>query len=105
MSINPLADINNYWSSDEFFRNPVICKVMLLKRFKKITQNLQKSNITEAPRNPPDYDKLGKIRPAISILNKVFQDNFQVSEFNSIDESMIRFKSRSHMKQYMPKNL
>ncbi|CAG4957188.1 unnamed protein product [Parnassius apollo] len=104
MSINPLADINTYWSTDEFFRNPVICKVMPLKRFKKITQNLHISNIsTEAPRNSPDYDKLGKIRLAISILNKVFQDNVQVSEFNSIDESMIRFKGRSHMKQYMPK--
>lgn len=33
MSINLLANINNYWSSDEFFRNPVICKVMPLKRF------------------------------------------------------------------------
>lgn len=73
MSINLLADINNYWSSDEFFRNPVICKVVPLKRFKQITQNLHISNIsTEAPQNSPDYDKLDKIRPAISILNKVF---------------------------------
>lgn len=104
MSINPLADINTYWSTDEFFRNPVICKVMPSKRFKKISQNLHISNITtEAPRNSPDYDKLGKIKPAIDILNKTFKDNVQVSAFNSIDESMIRFKGRSHMKQYMPK--
>ncbi|CAK1592417.1 unnamed protein product [Parnassius mnemosyne] len=72
---------------------------MPLKRFKKITQNLHISNIsTEAQRNSPDYDKLSKIRLTISILNKVFQDNVQVSEFNSIDESLIRFKGRSHMK-------
>lgn len=74
------------------------------KRFEKISQNLHISNITtEAPRNSPDYDKLGKIKPAIEILNKTFKDNVQVSAFNSIDESMIRFKGRSHMKQYMPK--
>lgn len=79
---------------------------MPIKIFKKITQNLHISNIsTEAPRNSPDCDRLGKIRPAFPILNNVFQDNVQASEFNSIDESMIRFKGRSHMKQYMPKKL
>lgn len=36
MSINSLADINTHWSTDEFFRNPVICKVIPLKRFKKL---------------------------------------------------------------------
>lgn len=61
MSINPLSDMQTYWSTDEFFRNPVICRVMPLKRFKKITQNIHISNIsTEAPRNSPYYDKLAK---------------------------------------------
>ncbi|XP_046970709.1 piggyBac transposable element-derived protein 4-like [Vanessa cardui] len=104
MSINPLSDITTYWPTDEFYRNPVISKTMPLKRFKKITQNLHISNIiTEASQNTPNYDKLSKIRPAIEVLNKTFKENVRVSEFNSIDESMIRFKGRSHMKQYMPK--
>lgn len=104
MSINPLHDINMYWSTDEFYNNPVISKVMPIRRFKKINQNLHISNITtETPRNSPGYDKLAKIRPAIEVLNKTFKENVEASQFNSIDESMIRFKGRSHMKQYMPK--
>lgn len=99
MSINPLSDMQTYWSTDEFFRNPVICRVMPLKRFKKITQNIHISNIsTEAPRNSPYYDKLAKVRPAIEVLNKTFKENVEVSAINSIEESMIKFKGRSHMK-------
>ncbi|XP_047998799.1 chimeric ERCC6-PGBD3 protein-like [Leguminivora glycinivorella] len=104
MSINPLPDINLYWSSDEFYKNPVISRAMPVKRFKKITENLHISDITsEAPRSSANYNKLAKVQPAIDILNKKFKENVLVSDCNSIDECMIKFKGRSSMKQYMPK--
>lgn len=42
------------------------------------------------------------LRPLITILNNLFQTNGKNSSSQSIDESMILFKGRSTMKQYMP---
>jgi hypothetical protein len=52
--------------------------------------------------NEPNYDKLYKLRPLLSHLNKVFKEAFNPSRFLSIDESMVAFKGRSSLKQYMP---
>lgn len=104
MSINPLSDFQLYWSTDEFYNNPVISKVMTLQRFKKITQNLHVSDVrNELPRNSPAYDKLCKVRPLIDALSERFESACAPSQCNSVDESMIKFKGRSVMRQYMPK--
>lgn len=47
MSINPIPDIKLYWSTDEFYRNPVISEVVPFKRFQKITENFHVDNILE----------------------------------------------------------
>lgn len=104
MSINPISDIKLYWSTDEFYKNTVISGVMPFKRFQKITENIHVSNILEElPRTDPNFDKLVKVRPIIETLNVTFQQNCSPSQHNSIDESMIKFKGKSTMKQYMPK--
>ncbi|XP_041969849.1 piggyBac transposable element-derived protein 4-like [Aricia agestis] len=81
---------------------------MTCRRFKKITENLHLSDrARELQRTQVGYDKLGKIRQVMDILNKSFKDLFAFfsieSQTQSIDESMIKFKGRSTMKQYMPK--
>lgn len=104
MSINPVPDTGLYWSTDPFYRNPVICEVMPYKRFKKITENIHISDIqTELPKNSPGYDKLCKVSPLIDKLNETFGAACISSQTQSIDESMIKFKGKSTMKQYMPK--
>lgn len=103
MSVNPIHDYQLYWSTDPFYNNPVISNIMTLKRFKKILQNLHINDITkEIPRTSPDYNKLCKVQPFIDILNKTFEEACEPSAYQSIDESMIRFKGRSSMRQYMP---
>lgn len=79
---------------------------MPLKKFKKILENfhvLVSDMGKELPRGHPEHDKVGKLRPAISILNQTFQASADNSEHQSIDESMVKFKGRDCKKQYMPK--
>lgn len=40
MGLNPLPDMELYWSNDTFYNNPEISQIMPVKRFKKITENL-----------------------------------------------------------------
>lgn len=52
-------------------------------------------------RGDSSYDKLYKIRPLINKLNINFYSNFNPSRNIAIDESMIAFKERTTLKQYM----
>ncbi|KAF9407284.1 hypothetical protein HW555_012641 [Spodoptera exigua] len=55
MGLNPLPDMELYWSSDPFYYN------------KKPPFN---DNDMKPPRNSPEYDKLFKLRPLLTELNK-----------------------------------
>lgn len=104
MGLNPLPDMELYWSSDPFYHNKEIAQVFPIVRFKKITENLHlNDNETEPPRGSSEYDKLYKLRPLLTKLNKVYQKEAFNSEVQSIDECMVKFKGRSTLKQYMPK--
>ena len=99
-----LPNIDLYWSSDPYYRQDSVADVMTVKRFKKIREAFHcNDNETAARRGEPNYDKLHKVRPVIDALNKKFQNVYVPSNCHSIDESMILFKGRSIMKQFMPK--
>lgn len=48
------------------------------------------------------HDKVAKVRPLVSALNKQFTEHYRPSTHQSVDESMIAFKGRSALKQYRP---
>ena len=50
-----------------------------------------------------NYSKTYKIDNFMQILQYNFQKNYILGEYISIDESMIKFKGRSSLKQYLPK--
>jgi len=76
---------------------------MSRKRYKKIVECIHlNDNATDAGRGNPNFDKLHKVRPLADHLNAAFQAAYQPSGELSVDESMIPFKGRSTMKQYMP---
>ena len=50
----------------------------------------------------PNFNRLYKIRPLSEHLKDTFVSAFTPSRFVSEDESMVAFKGRSTMKQYMP---
>lgn len=104
MGLNPLPDMELYWSSDPFYNNAEISRVFPLTRFKKIIQNFHlNDNEMESPRGSPGHDKLYKLRPLITLLNEVFKNEMNNSNTQSIDECMVKFKGRCSLKQYMPK--
>lgn len=103
MGFHSLPSIRLYWSTDRMFHVEAISKVMSLKRFLKILRYLHVNDNTKAiQRGQPGYDKLFKIRPFIDHLKNTFSEGVSPSRFLSIDESMIGFKGRSSLKQYLP---
>jgi len=64
--------------------------------------NLHINNTKELPRQDPNYDKLYKIRPMIDILNNNFKEMWKPYRNQSVDKSMIKFKGKSSIKQYLP---
>ncbi|GLG94026.1 uncharacterized protein GBIM_01321 [Gryllus bimaculatus] len=56
-------------------------------------------------RGQSNFDRLFKLRPLLDHMNQVFKQLYKSSLFLSIDESMVGFKGRSSLKQYMPMKL
>ncbi|XP_040078205.1 piggyBac transposable element-derived protein 4-like isoform X2 [Ixodes scapularis] len=103
MSIHPLPQVYLYWSSDQLFNVKEISRVMTFKRYQQITSCLHLNDNTQQPeRTSPGYDRCYKVRPLIEALNKNFRKEYSPSSHVAVDESMILFKGRSAMKQYMP---
>lgn len=69
---------------------------MPLKKFQWFLSNLHiNDNNLQPLRHEPNFDKLYKIRSFLDHLSKTFLQCMNPNEFQSIDESMIKFKGRS----------
>nr|CAH7761067.1 unnamed protein product [Callosobruchus chinensis] len=76
---------------------------MSSKRYKKLVENIHlNDNTTAVSRGEPAYDKLHKVRTLTNLLNDSFCKPYKHSTSLSVDESMIAFKGRSAIKQFMP---
>lgn len=103
MGIHQLPQLANYWSSDPFLAVPSVAQVMSSKRYKKLIENIHLNDNTKAaPKGEKGYDKLHKVRPLIDMLNESITKPYKHSSFLAVDESMIAFKGRSSLRQYMP---
>lgn len=100
MGYHDLPNIKSYWNSADDLNVPAISKAMSRERFQTILSNLHVNDNTQI--DPSKKDKIFKIRPLLEHLNRVFLQRRSVKEYLSIDESMIRFKGRSSLKQYNP---
>lgn len=103
MAIHKVAELQHYWSSDPLLSVPTISNVMPSKRAKKIIKSIHvNDNSKNLPRTDPHHDKLHKVCPLIDDLNKSISVAYSSSNCVSVDESMIPFKGRSSLRQYMP---
>jgi hypothetical protein len=103
MGIKPLPCYRDYWSSAPDLHDNYISKLMPVNRFGWLLSNIHiNDNTTAAKRGEPNFDKLHKARPFLTTLSEKFKNNFQPNEIMAVDESMIKFKGRSSLKQYMP---
>lgn len=103
MGFHSLPSLRLYWSQDTNFHVPRISSVMSMRRFLKIMRFLHvNDNEKMIPRGNAGYDRLFKIRPLLTHFSQIFSSVFSPHQQLSIDESMIAFKGRSTLKQYMP---
>lgn len=104
MGIHQLPALKHYWSSDPFLRVESVATVMTANRFKKIIENLHcNDNETQPPKSDPNFDKQHKVKPLVELLNENVRKVYKPSGVVTVDESMIPFKGRYVLKQYMPK--
>ncbi|XP_045127477.1 piggyBac transposable element-derived protein 4-like [Portunus trituberculatus] len=103
MGIVKLPSYRDYWSSNPCLHNDFISKLMPVNRFGWLLGNSHLNDNTLMPdRKSPEYDKLYKVRPFLKAMQENFERHFLPSCSVAVDESMIKFKGRSSMKQYQP---
>ena len=103
MGLVPLPAIDDYWRRDPLLHYSPIADRIPRKRFREIHRFLHfADNSTLLEHGDPGYDRLGKVRPMIEMLQERFLEVYQPHCEISIDEAMIPFQGRSALKQYMP---
>jgi len=102
MSLKKLPSYRDYWSSATDFHDNFISKIMPVNRFGWILSHLHfNDNSLKPKRGEIDYDKLYKIRPLLNCLSETFKKSYRPHQKLAVDESMVKFKGRCTMKQYM----
>lgn len=102
MGLKKSPSYRNYWSKDIAMNDPYISSI-IMNRFGFLLSNLHMADNSKAPKKgEPGFDKLYKVRSLLDTLSKTFEECYKSSQFQSCDESMIKFTGRSSLKQYMP---
>ena len=97
-----LPSIRDYWSTESDLGVPCIAKVMPLNLFEKIRSYLHfNHNNLMKPKSDPGHDKTFKVQPVLDHFNASFVPAMASSQFQSIDEHMIKCKGRNILRQYM----
>jgi hypothetical protein len=97
-----LPQLEHFWSSDPVLGVSAVSAVMSRARFKKIVENIHCNyNTKVVPKGEVGHDRLHKLRPVINMLNDRLREIYEPSSFLDVDESMVPFKGRSSLKQYM----
>ncbi len=98
MCYNWLPSIRHYWSNDESLGNHFIKRSMSCNRFQLIGSKLYFTK----PEQPQNALKTYYIDDCVLCLKYSFQRCREDSTRQLIDESMVKFKGMSPLKQYMP---
>lgn len=103
MGVHALPSFKLFWSTDPLFRVQPIVDIMQRDRFMKLLNNLHVNDNTKTvSRDDPAFDKLHKIRPLLTEMNRQFSEQAVSSSSQTVDEAMVLFKGRSSFRQYMP---
>ena len=80
-----------------------INKVMSRWRFEALCRYMHvNNNDMDIPRGEMGHDPLFKIRPLLTSVKETFKGEYRPERDISIDEAMVGYKGRSHIKQYIP---
>lgn len=97
MGIDSLPERRMYWQADT--RHPTVATVLSRDRFESLTRYLTVSPPVAgaAPRNPFTF-----VRAFIDALNQSFPRRWNPGRHLALDESMVSFRGRSDIKQFVP---
>lgn len=98
MCYNRLPAYHMYWSSRKSLGNDEIKNAISRDRCQLLLSKLYFNN----PEKPEDASKVYYIEEVLSCLKKTFLSARSDSTYQSIDETMTKFKGRTSMKQYVP---
>lgn len=104
MSLHRLPRIKDDWSRNKIFHTKVVADVMSRDELYRIFSTFHLSDNTrqdQFDRSSTQF-KLFKVFDFISLLKRNFQRNFILGTNVCVDKSMIQFKGRSSLKQYVP---
>ena len=104
MGLVKLPCIYDYWKKDNTFHYSAVASRISRKRFFDLHRYLHfVDNDTLPSAGQQNYDKLGKVKPVLEMVMKLFASSYTPGENVSVDKAMVPFKGRSSLKQYMPK--
>ncbi|XP_047002606.1 piggyBac transposable element-derived protein 4-like [Schistocerca americana] len=98
MYYNRVPSFSDYWSHNASMGNVAIKRAISRDRCKVLLSKLY----FNLPEKPDTAGKLYYLEPIVTCLKNTFQKARSESTAHSIDESMIKFKGRSALKQYLP---
>ena len=103
LSANPSHQLKHVFSSDPFMYNHGIRRIFSMRRFTKIGQYICIYDKAKEPAcNSPLYDKTYKVKNLVHHLNTTFPKYYKFSEFQAVDESLVKTKCRLSEIQYCP---
>lgn len=104
MDMKRLPSYRDYWSTSLDLHDEYISSLMTVNRFGWLLSSLHLNDSSVMPkRGEIGFGKLYKVQPFLKKIRDNFQKYYHPHKIIVVDESMIKFKGRSTLKQYMPK--
>ncbi|KAM3936087.1 piggyBac transposable element-derived protein 4-like [Leptodactylus fuscus] len=95
--------IRSYWSSRTVHATPTFPAILTRTRYEILMRFFHFNDNSQCPpRSAPEYDRLHKIRPILTMLSENFLKLYTPTQNISVDESLVKFKGRLHLKQFIP---
>jgi len=98
MCYNRLPNLSDYWSSNSPMGNQLIKNAISRNRFQILMSKLYFNH----PEKPDNATKLYYVEELVNCMKHTFSNAMSESSHQSIDESMVKFKGDSVLKQYLP---
>ena len=102
MGLVRMPALEDYWKKDYHYHYAPIASRISRDRFKQLSRCLHFTNNADLKkRGERGYDRIGKVRGVISILQTAQIEAYNMDKNAVVDEAMIPFKGRSCLKQYL----
>lgn len=97
MGYDRLPELHAYWAEDS--QHSFVTSLFSRNRFKQIARNL---TISEPEADAAARNPISRVRELVAVLNRKFKRHWSAGRYIALDESMVAFKGRSDIKQFVP---